>query len=99
MFSTILPSQHVNGNVCSPPHLCDKWQIDSRVPINRFPLSIVCVSGQLKSEKYQEVQNQLNLLMVIVRKFEELKLDTVEFGYLRLIVFTATGKWSLGPIT
>lgn len=47
--------------------------------------------GQLKMEKYEEVQEQISSLQAFMSRCEELKLDAVEFGYLKLTAFTATG--------
>uniref|UniRef100_A0A0N4ZBR8 Nuclear receptor domain-containing protein n=1 Tax=Parastrongyloides trichosuri TaxID=131310 RepID=A0A0N4ZBR8_PARTI len=49
-----------------------------------------CVKfGQLKSEKYDEVSEQINKLLTMIKKFEELKLSGIEFAYLKAISFTA----------
>lgn len=50
--------------------------------------------GQLKMERYEEVQEQISSLQSFLRRCEDLKLDSVEFGYLKLAAFAATGKLS-----
>lgn len=43
-------------------------------------------------DKYEEVHEQINSLQALLRRFDELKLSTMEFAYLKLIAFTSTGK-------
>ncbi|KHN81670.1 Nuclear hormone receptor family member nhr-41 [Toxocara canis] len=45
--------------------------------------------GQLKPERFEEVNEQINFLLKLVQRFDELKLSSVEFAYLKLISFTA----------
>uniref|UniRef100_F1KX17 Nuclear hormone receptor family member nhr-41 n=1 Tax=Ascaris suum TaxID=6253 RepID=F1KX17_ASCSU len=45
--------------------------------------------GQLKTERFEEVNEQINFLLKLVHRFEELKLSAMEFAYLKLISFTA----------
>ncbi|VDN03767.1 unnamed protein product [Thelazia callipaeda] len=45
--------------------------------------------GQLKAERFEEVNEQISYLFKLVQRFEELKLSPMEFGYLKLISFTA----------
>ncbi|KAL3982318.1 Zinc finger C4 type (two domains) family protein [Acanthocheilonema viteae] len=45
--------------------------------------------GQLKTERFEEVNEQIGYLFKLVQRFEELKLSSVEFAYLKLISFTA----------
>jgi hypothetical protein len=47
-------------------------------------------------DKYEEVHEQINCLQALLRRFDELKLTTMEFAYLKLIAFTSTGKRSAG---
>ncbi|VDM39356.1 unnamed protein product, partial [Toxocara canis] len=51
--------------------------------------------GQLKPERFEEVNEQINFLLKLVQRFDELKLSSVEFAYLKLISFTANGKSSV----
>lgn len=48
--------------------------------------------GQLKMEKYEEVQEQIGCLQAFLRLYEEMNITNLEFGYLKIIAFTATGK-------
>lgn len=50
-------------------------------------------SGQLKPERFEEVNEQIGYLMKLIERFNELKLSPVEFAYLKLISFTAHGKF------
>lgn len=43
-------------------------------------------------DKYEEVHEQINCLQALLRRFDELKLSTMEFAYLKLIAFTSTGE-------
>uniref|UniRef100_A0A915PVG4 Uncharacterized protein n=1 Tax=Setaria digitata TaxID=48799 RepID=A0A915PVG4_9BILA len=45
--------------------------------------------GQLKTERFEEVNEQIGYLFKLVQRFEELKLSSMEFAYLKLISFTA----------
>uniref|UniRef100_A0A915AA95 Uncharacterized protein n=1 Tax=Parascaris univalens TaxID=6257 RepID=A0A915AA95_PARUN len=45
--------------------------------------------GQLKTERFEEVNEQINFLLKLVHRFDELKLSAMEFAYLKLISFTA----------
>uniref|UniRef100_A0A0N5ALG5 Nuclear receptor domain-containing protein n=1 Tax=Syphacia muris TaxID=451379 RepID=A0A0N5ALG5_9BILA len=45
--------------------------------------------GQLKPERFEEVNEQIGYLMKLIERFNELKLSPVEFAYLKLISFTA----------
>uniref|UniRef100_A0A914UZV0 Uncharacterized protein n=1 Tax=Plectus sambesii TaxID=2011161 RepID=A0A914UZV0_9BILA len=53
-------------------------------------LQTCAVLGQLKMDKYEEVHEQINCLQALLRRFDELKLTTMEFAYLKLIAFTST---------
>ncbi|CAI4228042.1 unnamed protein product [Auanema sp. JU1783] len=44
---------------------------------------------QLPSIKFEEVHEQIGYLLMLVRRFEELKLTNIEFAYLKLISFTS----------
>lgn len=54
-------------------------------------LLLIFFSGQLKTERFEEVNEQIGYLFKLVQRFEELKLSPVEFAYLKLISFTANG--------
>ncbi|CAJ0602490.1 unnamed protein product [Cylicocyclus nassatus] len=45
--------------------------------------------GQLKSEKFEEVSQQINYLLLLVSRFAEAKLTPMEFAYLKLVSFTS----------
>ncbi|ETN74092.1 hypothetical protein NECAME_13206 [Necator americanus] len=45
--------------------------------------------GQLKSEKFEEVSQQINYLLLLVSRFAEAKLSPMEFAYLKLVSFTS----------
>uniref|UniRef100_A0A1I7XR19 NR LBD domain-containing protein n=1 Tax=Heterorhabditis bacteriophora TaxID=37862 RepID=A0A1I7XR19_HETBA len=45
--------------------------------------------GQLKPDKFEEVNHQINYLLLLVRRFSESKLTPMEYAYLKLISFTA----------
>ncbi|VDN17717.1 unnamed protein product [Gongylonema pulchrum] len=45
--------------------------------------------GQLKLERFEEVNEQIGYLFKLVQRFEELKLSSMEYAYLKLISFTA----------
>ncbi len=48
-------------------------------------------------DKYEEVHEQISCLQVILKRVEDLKLSCLEFGYLKVISFTATGRNRLCP--
>lgn len=48
--------------------------------------------GQLKSEKFEEVSQQINYLLLLVSRFAEAKLSPMEFAYLKLVSFTSNGS-------
>ncbi|KJH49686.1 hypothetical protein DICVIV_04168 [Dictyocaulus viviparus] len=45
---------------------------------------------QLKSEKFEEVSQQINYLLLLLERFTEVKLSPMEFAYLKLISFTSS---------
>ncbi|KAK6052594.1 Ligand-binding domain of nuclear hormone receptor [Cooperia oncophora] len=45
--------------------------------------------GQLKPEKFEEVSQQINFLLLLVNRFAEAKLSPMEFAYLKLVSFTS----------
>ncbi|KAE9421202.1 hypothetical protein Angca_004104, partial [Angiostrongylus cantonensis] len=45
--------------------------------------------GQLKPEKFEEVSQQINYLLLLVNRFAEVKLSPMEFAYLKLVSFTS----------
>ncbi|PAV63887.1 hypothetical protein WR25_03267 [Diploscapter pachys] len=45
--------------------------------------------NQLKTEKFTEVSDQIGYLLMLIRRFHELKLTPIEYAYLKLISFTA----------
>lgn len=57
----------------------------------KISLLSIFFSGQLKTERFEEVNEQIGYLFKLVQRFEELKLSSMEFAYLKLISFTANG--------
>ncbi|PIO75394.1 zinc finger, C4 type [Teladorsagia circumcincta] len=45
--------------------------------------------GQLKPDKFEEVSQQINFLLLLVNRFAEAKLSPMEFAYLKLVSFTS----------
>ncbi|VDK53404.1 unnamed protein product [Anisakis simplex] len=45
--------------------------------------------GQLKAERFEEVNEQITFLLKLAERFDELKLSSMEFAYVKLISFTA----------
>uniref|UniRef100_A0A915E2W1 Nuclear receptor domain-containing protein n=1 Tax=Ditylenchus dipsaci TaxID=166011 RepID=A0A915E2W1_9BILA len=45
--------------------------------------------GQLKPEKYEEVNKQISYLLALVHRIRTLKITSLEFAYLKTIAFTA----------
>lgn len=56
-------------------------------------LSACSKIGQLKQEKFEEVDQQIKQLLQLVQRFDEVKLSAIEFAYLKLISFTANGPF------
>lgn len=56
-----------------------------------FGVKSFSASGQLKTERFEEVNEQIGYLFKLVQRFEELKLSSMEYAYLKLISFTANG--------
>lgn len=48
-------------------------------------------AGQLKAERFEEVDEQINNLCKLVQRFEEMRISSMEYAYLKLISFTANG--------
>ncbi|MFH4981734.1 hypothetical protein AB6A40_008443 [Gnathostoma spinigerum] len=53
--------------------------------------------GQLKVERFEEVDEQIRYLLKLVQKFDDLKLSSMEFAYLKLISFTANDLPGASP--
>lgn len=58
-------------------------------------LSACSKIGQLKQEKFEEVDHQIKQLLQLQQRFENVKLSAIEFAYLKLISFTANGLFEL----
>lgn len=48
--------------------------------------------GQLSVERYEDAVEQINGLQVFLNRTDDLKLTAYEYGYLKMIAFTATGN-------
>ncbi|VDM53575.1 unnamed protein product [Angiostrongylus costaricensis] len=57
----------------------------------RMGLKCSSFLGQLKPEKFEEVSQQINYLLLLVNRFAEVKLSPMEFAYLKLVSFTSNG--------
>ncbi|VDO69638.1 unnamed protein product, partial [Heligmosomoides polygyrus] len=64
-------------------------QCAEEVGLSTNLLFICLFAGQLKPEKFEEVSQQINFLLLLVNRFAEAKLSPMEFAYLKLVSFTA----------
>lgn len=58
-----------------------------------YSKNLAILTGQLKLERFEDVNEQITSLMKLMKRFNELKLSAIEFGYLKIISFTANGKF------
>jgi hypothetical protein len=50
-----------------------------------------CGTGRLDVRKYEDVHEQISALQTLMRRIDALRLDSVEYAYLKITAFTTTG--------